>query len=421
MKKKIASIIAIIVIVALIYNICAIIIYCMKNKIEKIDYQEVSVDNVSIEDGYTSDKIIDNYMEYKNILEDLDNLKNSDNSRKRYPEEKVIISKNEIEFNNVFFEKNNLLVIEYQLYIDFGTELLYFTEEGNTAKVKFDIRRGGAACRNEKTVYFIPVSKNIKKVKITYGETKYPENNINNIRNIIITSLLVIFVLSAIKFFEGDLTIKKLIISIMVIILLLSTAALGIMVYNQNTCFVAKPIIYLYPTQETEITVKLKKEQNIICSYPNYPSDGWKVTAKPNGDLTYIPNGRKLYSLYYESTSVEDFKIQKDGFIVKGTEVAEFLEEKLKILGLTEREAEEFIVYWLPKLQENKYNYIRFATIEEINTNMPLEFSKEPDTLIRVFMTYKGLSKPIEVEEQQLETPERVGFVAVEWGGSEIN
>ena len=96
------------------------------------------------------------------------------------------------------------------------------------------------------------------------------------------------------------------------------------------------------------------------------------------------------------------------------------MEDKLAILGLNEKEAEEFIVYWLPRLQENKYNYIRFATMEEINANMPLTFSTEPDTLIRVLMTYKGLNKPIDVQEQKLETPKRSGFVAVEWGGTEI-
>ena len=58
--------------------------------------------------------------------------------------------------------------------------------------------------------------------------------------------------------------------------------------------------------------------------------------------------------------------------------------------------------------------------MEEINPNMPLEFSVQPDTLIRVLMTFKGLNKPIYVEEQQLEIPKRIGFVAVEWGGTEI-
>lgn len=118
--------------------------------------------------------------------------------------------------------------------------------------------------------------------------------------------------------------------------------------------------------------------------------------------------------------NVVKFDVKEDGFIVKGEDAAKFLEEKLAILGLNEREAEEFIIYWLPKLESNKYNYIRFATKEEINENMPLEFSLKPDTLIRVLMTYKGLEKPMDVQEQQLVTPSRTGFVAVEWGGTEI-
>ena len=180
-----------------------------------------------------------------------------------------------------------------------------------------------------------------------------------------------------------------------------------------------KPIIYLYPTEEMDLILKLGNKDKMTCSYPKY-NDGWNVIAKPNGDLNDIDTGRNLYSLYYESKNTVNFNIQKDGFIVEGEKVAEFLEEKLTILGLTEKESEEFIIYWLPRLQKNKYNYIRFATMEEIEKNMPLEFSVKPDTIIRVLMTYKGLNKPIKIEEQQLETPIRNGFVAVEWGGTEI-
>ena len=89
-------------------------------------------------------------------------------------------------------------------------------------------------------------------------------------------------------------------------------------------------------------------------------------------------------------------------------------------MGLTDREAEEFIIYWLPILQKNKYNYIRFASTDEINKNMPIEINPNPDTIIRVLMTFKGLEEPMEVEEQKLITPNRNGFVAVEWGGTEI-
>lgn len=180
-----------------------------------------------------------------------------------------------------------------------------------------------------------------------------------------------------------------------------------------------KPIIYLYPTEDIEISVELLKDKNLTCSYPKY-KDKWNVLAQPNGNLKDLTTDRQLYALYYESENSIDFKVENDGFVIKGEDTAEFLEEKLAILGLNERESEEFIIYWLPKLESNKYNYIRFATLDEINANMPLEINPTPDTIIRVLMTFKGLDNPIDVQEQQLKTPDRTGFVAVEWGGTEI-
>ena len=114
-----------------------------------------------------------------------------------------------------------------------------------------------------------------------------------------------------------------------------------------------KPIIYLYPTEEIQVNVQLGNKEQITCSYPKY-TIGWNVIAQPNGDLKDIDTNKNLYSLYYESDNVVEFKVEKDGFVVKGEDSAEFLEEKLKILGLTDREAEEFIIYWLPKLEANK-------------------------------------------------------------------
>ena len=110
----------------------------------------------------------------------------------------------------------------------------------------------------------------------------------------------------------------------------------------------------------------------------------------------------------------------EEGFVVKGEDTIKFLEEKLEILGLNEREANEFIIYWLPKLESNKYNFIRFQTEEEINNNMPLEITPKPDTIIRIVMEYKGLKEPIKVQKQQLQTPKRTGYTVVEWGGTEI-
>ena len=180
----------------------------------------------------------------------------------------------------------------------------------------------------------------------------------------------------------------------------------------------AKPIIYFYPEQTTELNVKLGYPENLTCSYPKY-ENGWNIIANPDGSLVDINTGRNLYSLYWEGNAKQKISMD-EGFVIKGEDTISFLEEKLAILGLNEIEAEEFIVYWLPKLQNNKYNYIRFATIDEINKMMPLEISEKPDSLIRVLMEYKPLDKYIDVKEQELSTPARTGFVVVEWGGAEI-
>lgn len=189
--------------------------------------------------------------------------------------------------------------------------------------------------------------------------------------------------------------------------------------YASGKKTVAKPIIYLYPTQDEVITVSLGNKEKITSSYPKYV-DGWKVLAKPNGDLKYLKTNQNLYSLYYENRTTMNYKIEKEGFCIEGKNTAIFLEDKLAKLGLTEREKEEFIIYWLPKLENNKYNYIRFASKEEIDTDMPLNITPLPDTTIRVLMTFKGLNRPVDVKEQKIITPEREGFVAVEWGGTEI-
>ena len=47
----------------------------------------------------------------------------------------------------------------------------------------------------------------------------------------------------------------------------------------------AKPVIYLYPKEEMEVTVRLELDGNLTCTYPAY-DEGWTVTARPDGTLT---------------------------------------------------------------------------------------------------------------------------------------
>lgn len=178
-----------------------------------------------------------------------------------------------------------------------------------------------------------------------------------------------------------------------------------------------KPILYFYPEEDININVKLLNKEGITHSYPKYV-DGWNIYAKPNGEIIDLDTGKVLYALYYEAYNSIEFKIENEGFVVKGEDTVSFLEEKLETLGLNSREIEEFIIYWLPRLEDNKYNYIRFATQEEIDESLPIEISPKPDTFIRIQMITKALDEPIEVVEQKLEKVERSGYTVVEWGAT---
>ena len=180
----------------------------------------------------------------------------------------------------------------------------------------------------------------------------------------------------------------------------------------------AKPVIYLYPEETMEVTVKLDYNGSIICTYPTY-YEGWTVTAHPDGMLINQKDGKEYSYLFWEGNSNIEYDMSK-GFIVKGEDTAEFLRDKLEYIGLTPKEYNEFIVYWLPKMQNNPYNLITFQN-KVYTDNAELEIIPEPDSILRVFMAYRPLDEAISIEEQNLEPFKRQGFTVVEWGGTVVN
>ncbi|MCP4523359.1 MAG: hypothetical protein GY828_04005 [Candidatus Gracilibacteria bacterium] len=178
-----------------------------------------------------------------------------------------------------------------------------------------------------------------------------------------------------------------------------------------------KPIIYLYPEHKQDITVKLELEGELIADYPKYNESigGWDVTGYPDGKVIH---NRKEYSYIFWEAEFDDNNWDlRTGFIVEGKDAREFLEEKLSYMGLTAKEYNEFIVYWYPKMMNNKYNLIHFAG-EDYASRAPLTIYPKPDSLLRIFMVMKPLDKMIKIEEQKLEKFERKGFSVVEWGGT---
>ena len=180
--------------------------------------------------------------------------------------------------------------------------------------------------------------------------------------------------------------------------------------------YTEKPVIYLYPEAETDVTVRLDYAGDLTCTYPAY--DGaWRVAAAPDGTLT-DESGQTYRYLYWEGTDNVQYDFS-EGFCVPGSETAAFLEDALAQLGLTRAEANEFIIYWLPQMEQNAYNLISFQS-DAYTDAAKLAITPQPDTLLRVFMAWKPLTSAVEISPQPLTAPERTGFTAVEWGGAKV-
>ena len=183
---------------------------------------------------------------------------------------------------------------------------------------------------------------------------------------------------------------------------------------------VLKPVIYLYPTSPQEVSVKLKYDGQLTDIYPGFNQpDGWKVLAQPSGELTDLTTFKPYSYLFWEGQPTKEIALPNEGFVVKGSDTVEFLQQKLAYLGLTAKEYNEMIVFWLPKMQHNAYNHVYFATTSYTDTAR-LEVEPKPDSVLRVFMVFRPLDQPKQVKEQSLQTFERKGFSVIEWGGSEL-
>ena len=89
-------------------------------------------------------------------------------------------------------------------------------------------------------------------------------------------------------------------------------------------------------------------------------------------------------------------------------------------MGLTDREANEFLIYWLPKMESNAYNLLSFQTAAYTD-HARLTVNPQPDTVLRVYLAFMALEEPVDVEPPILTAPAREGFTLVEWGGCQVS
>ena len=177
-----------------------------------------------------------------------------------------------------------------------------------------------------------------------------------------------------------------------------------------------KPVLYLYPKKDnTKITVTFKHPEKLKTTYPKY-KDKWVVTANKNGTLT-DKKGNTYYALFWEEKGNSDIDFSK-GYYVTKDDALTFLEDKLKYIGLTDRERDEFIMYWLPVLEANGKSIVYFEQTKEREDYNKIYIEPKPDSMLRLAIHIKKVDKkPKNLEKQRLDHFNRRGFAAVEWGG----
>ncbi len=198
-------------------------------------------------------------------------------------------------------------------------------------------------------------------------------------------------------------------------------------IITQNDNMIAyKPVIYLYPEEETNVLVSLDLNGSISCVYPEFDveeTNTWEVKAYPDGTLIG-KDGSEYSYLFWEGPMNANWDMSK-GYVVKGSDTAVFLKSTLSKMGLTPKEYNDFIVFWLPIMKNNQYNYITFQN-EEYTDNAVLNISPKPESVLRVFMAYQAIDKNQadfimkNLEEPEITPFERNGFTVVEWGGTQI-
>ena len=173
---------------------------------------------------------------------------------------------------------------------------------------------------------------------------------------------------------------------------------------------VYKPAIYLYPQETLKIKVSLSINGEITISEPEY-NNGWDVVVEPGGKI----EGSYDY-LFYEAR-LNYLKTPDEGWCVEYEHLELWMNNTLKELGLNEKESKDFKDFWLDFLPIANYYEIKLLSKEYLDLHMGLLIDPQPETIIRVLLTFSPYQNAVEIDTPLITTPIRSGFTVVEWGG----
>jgi hypothetical protein len=173
-----------------------------------------------------------------------------------------------------------------------------------------------------------------------------------------------------------------------------------------------KPNIYIYPqeTAELEVCLVFPHGGSVTTAVPDY-DDGWHIVVEPSGTI----NGQYDY-LFYESVQ-PDYSQHTAGWVVAVEQLEDFFRNNMAQTGFIQREIDDFIEYWIPRLSGYPYYAIYPQYNDDLNEMIRLEFSTPPQNLIRLIYSIRGLeTDSLMLPEPVIPPFARDGFTVAEWG-----
>jgi len=183
-------------------------------------------------------------------------------------------------------------------------------------------------------------------------------------------------------------------------------------IFISNWVQFRKPNIYIYPETDTNIEIYLDFPRGgyITESLPSY-DDGWKINVSSEGRI----NG--TYECLYYEFNAPDLCQYDYGWVVERENLEKFFRQNMEAYGFNDKEIDDFIDYWVPKLNKFK-RYIIFPQLnEDISRVIQIRCSREIDTLFRLYYAIMGTNFiGVEITPPEIYPFERNGFTIVEWG-----
>lgn len=206
---------------------------------------------------------------------------------------------------------------------------------------------------------------------------------------------------------------------------------------SKYTVHLEKPVIYLYSNtsqpQEVAVNLSLKQGQFTEINPPFSQTNGkyngqWNTTVTNQGiliDRQYLP------SLYWESLlkpteyqTLLSAQEQQHSRIIPASMYSEYLTRELSDYGLNDIEINDFLIYWLPRLEEYPAAKIVFDTtfLDLVST---LIIVPGPASIIRLFVHFHVYTTTLPSIEQYTASIKNlsttldrsVALCCIEWGG----